>query len=116
MHSPIEASSVHTPIIPCLPYFISSKPFLMMPNPYFVKCSNSVEAPSASQMAIPSTAAIPRDSRTDKPKVDGMKLFYFFIVAKIALKRSLSSSFLDGMLMYSLKTADPSFLYWLFSK
>jgi hypothetical protein len=40
---------------------MSLKPFLIIPNPYFLKYSNSVEAPKASPIAIPITAAIPRD-------------------------------------------------------
>lgn len=37
----------------------------MIPKPYFLKSSNSVEAPRASPIAIPITEAIPLDSLSE---------------------------------------------------
>ena len=93
MHRPIDASSVHTPIKPCLPYLISSNPCLMMPRPFLVKCWNSVDAPRASQIAMPRTAAIPRDYLWVRFSRDGEKVWVADISLKIWVNLSLSSSF-----------------------
>lgn len=65
IHNPILASSVQIVTSPCLDlsylcsinYLMSLKPFLMIPYPPLIYSENSVHAPKASQIAIPSTEA-----------------------------------------------------------
>ena len=70
----MEASSVHTPILPwrgCINPFliaaiISPNPVLMIPSPSLLKGMNSVDAPKASPIAIPKIAATPLEICRDE--------------------------------------------------
>ena len=84
MQSPIAASSVHTPISPCLGIsfsliifsWISLNPFLINCNPFLLKGINYVEAPRASPIAIPKIEAIPDSESCQKNLLLGIQFNY----------------------------------------